>query len=144
MVPQETIAHAGQHEGDGDLGVPLHKVDYGALLVQQAVLMLAETVNALAGRGVEKDLGLMDIPADGQVPPLSRGREVWFVLSKQLTSIAAQEPQTTGAGHLGNEIAILDAGEFLGDLDRRCPIGHVQQSAEREVGDPAPYRRANS
>ena len=50
-VPQEPVAAVGKGERYANLGVPLDEVDTVALLVQQAVLVLAEPVDALpAGR----------------------------------------------------------------------------------------------
>ena len=54
-VPQEPIASAGKSERHRDLGIALDEVDDGPLLVQQAVLVLAEPVQALRRVGVERD-----------------------------------------------------------------------------------------
>ena len=53
VVPQEAVAQAGDIEGDADLGVALLQVDHAALVIQQAVLVLAQAKDALAGLGAE-------------------------------------------------------------------------------------------
>ncbi len=56
VVPQEAIPSTGEQEGDVDLCVALEQFDHAALLIQSAVLVLAQPVYALVIVGLETRL----------------------------------------------------------------------------------------
>ncbi len=87
MVPEEAVAEVRDEEGDGDLGVALHQVDDGTLLIQLPVLMLAKPVEALLLAGVEEQLEVVHPSAGRQVPPRRRASEMRRRLGQQLATI---------------------------------------------------------
>jgi len=68
IIPQEAITQAGDVERNANLGVALLQVDHRALVIQQAVLVLAQAVNALARRGAKGDLHARQVAALRAIP----------------------------------------------------------------------------
>ena len=103
VVPEQAVAEVGDEERDADLGVALHELDDGALLVEQAVLVLAEPVEALPVPGVEQHLEVVRAAAGRDVPAGRRPGEVRRRLGQQLTAIGAEETQLPRSGNLGGQ-----------------------------------------
>ena len=110
MVPEQAVSEVGHQERDADLGVALHQLDDGALLVEPAVLVLAEPVEALPVPGVEQHLEVVRAAAGRGVPARRRPGEVRRRLGQQLTAVGAEETQLSRSGHLGGQPAVGDRG----------------------------------
>src|SRR5512136_1409739 len=61
IVPEETIAAARQQEGNADLGIALHELNDRALLVEQAMLVLAHAIETLTVLRLEAGLDPVEI-----------------------------------------------------------------------------------
>ena len=117
VVPQEAVTQAGHEERDGHLGVALDELDHGALLVQPAVLVLAEAVTALAVVRLEHRLVVVHAAAGGAVPARRGAGEVLLGLDQQLGAVGgAQKAQPAARGHLGRYPAVTDPGSVGGDV----------------------------
>jgi hypothetical protein len=110
-----------QEEGDGHLGVALDQLDDRALLVEQAVLVLAEPVAALPLASGEKHLELVHASAYGLVPARRRPGEVRRRLGQELFAGRAGEPELARGGDLAGQAAVGDAGRADSDLDGGPP-----------------------
>ena len=117
VVPEQAVSEVGDEERDADLGVALHQFDDGALLVEPAVLVLAEPVEALPVPGVEQHLEVVRATAGRGVPARRRPGEVGRRLGEQLTAIGAEETQLPRSGNLGGQPAVGDRGLAGRDLD---------------------------
>ena len=93
VVPEQAVPEVRDEERDADLGVALHELDDGALLVEQAMLVLAEPVEALTVPGVEQHLEVVRTTPGRGVPPGRRPGEVRRRLREQLAAIGAEETQ---------------------------------------------------
>ena len=92
VVPQQGVAAAGGEDRDADLGVALDQVQDQALLVEAAVLVLAEAVQLLVVVGGEALLQAVVAVADRGVQARAGPPEVGAVLREELgTVLGAQE-----------------------------------------------------
>src|SRR5207253_316830 len=87
------------------------------LLVQAAVLVLAEAVQALPVAGLEGHLEPVHAPAHGLVPARRRSGEVRGGLGQEFLAGRAQEPQLPRGGDLGGQAAVGDPRRAGPDLD---------------------------
>jgi hypothetical protein len=74
---------------------------------------------------------LVNVPSDGHVQTLRWGREVRQVLGDELVPVAAKEAETAGARHLGDELAVVHARQFVQHLDLGTLARLVQERASR-------------
>ena len=95
-VPQEPVASAGKSERHRDLGIALDEVDDGPFLVQQAVLVLTEPVEALRRVGVERDFTAVEVASAPTVTPLGGRREMGNALAEQLLGRPARRKRIRG------------------------------------------------
>ncbi len=155
-VPQQAVAAVGDQQRDGDLGVALHQVDHGALLVQQAVGVLAEAVEPLAGIGAEPLLEPVVAVARRGGEARSGPPEVGGLLGEQLGAVlGADERQRAGRrAELRGEAAFgvrvdpdgqpaVDEGRVvLGDLDLH--VAAVRPGVEQRPRQVVEQRPAGS
>src|SRR5262249_29156829 len=101
-----------------------------SFLVQQPVLVLAETVETLVRVGVEHDVAGKQVASAAAVTALRGGREVRKALGEELRPVHAKEtqerrkrdePVLAVLGHLDDEVAVGYAGPTVTDLDPGCP-----------------------
>ena len=152
-VPQKAVAPAGEGERHRDLGVALDEVDDGALLVQQAVLVLAEPVEALFRVGVERGLAAEEVASAQPEAPPGRGAEVGNALGEQLRAVRPEEadqgrerdePVIVVVDHLDDEVAVAHPRPAVGDLDLDLADRGVEQGAARRLGHGCPEGRADT
>ena len=147
VVPQESVAGAGQQEGDADLGVELDQLDHGALLVELSVLMLAEAVAPLAVARGEQHLDAVQAGAvpGGRVPPLRRSGEVRHHLREQHGAVrGAGEPDPAFRGDLGGNLAVDQPGDVRGEFGPRAGRWRRREQRTGEVvADGRPERAAH-
>jgi hypothetical protein len=143
VVPQQAVAAAGEQERDGHLGVALDQLDDRALLVEPAVLVLAEPVEALPVAGLEGHLEPVHAAARGLVAARRRPGEVRGGLGQDLVAGRAQEPELPRGGDLGGQPAVGDEGRVRPDLDGHGDrLGRKQRSGQI-VADLLPDRPAD-
>ncbi len=141
VVPQQAVAAAGHQDRDRHLGVALDQLDDRALLVQPAVLVLAQAVEALVVVGVEQQLEVVGAAAVGPVAPHGRAGEMGSHLGQQLAAVGPEVGDLAGGGDFGGEVAVGDPGVLGRDLDLsgRAGIQGLQRTGEI-IGDGAPHR----
>jgi hypothetical protein len=146
VVPQKRVAPVGGQHRDGDLGVALHQVEDGALLVQQAVLVLAEPVQPLALVRREALLQAVVAVAGGGVEAGARPPEVGSLLCQQLRpGVGAQEADQALGVHLGGDRADGEGRQARADLDgdgpgrRRLVQQRPRQPGQHGPAEPRPH-----
>jgi hypothetical protein len=142
VVPQEAVATAGQQERDGHLGVALDQLDDRALLVEPAVLVLAEPVEPLPVTRLEPHLEPVHAPGRGPVPARRRPGKVRGQLGQELVARRPQEPKPSRSGDLGGQAAVGDARRAGPDLDRSRGRLYGGKRAGQVVADLLPDRPA--
>ena len=143
VVPQQAVAPAGDQERDRHLGVALRQLDDGALLVEPAVLVLAQAVEALVVMRLEQHLEVVGAAAVGLVAPGRRAGEVRGGLGQQLDAVRAQEVQLAGRGDLGHQPAVGDPASLGGNLDTGRAVARrrlVEKGPRQILADALPYR----
>ena len=150
-VPEEPVTPAGESERHRDLGVALEEVHDGTLLVQQAVLVLSQPVEALYRVGVERQLTAEEVPAAPAVTALGRRGEIGNALAKQLSAVRPEEthegrerhkPLLAIVVHLDDEVAVAHPRPVVEDLDLGLGGSFSDQGTAGRFRDRAPERRA--
>jgi hypothetical protein len=145
MVPQEPVPQAGHQERDGNLGVALDQLDHRALLIEPAVLVLAEPVEPLAVPRIKQHFGVMEpgTPPGRGVPSLRRTGEVRRHFGQQFGTVAgAHKPQPAAGGDPGGQPAIDDLGQVRRNVGPRVSVGRRREQRPRQVVADFPLDRA--
>ena len=152
-VPQEPVTSAGKSERHRDFGIALDEVDDRPLLVQQAVLVLAEPVEALRRVGVERDLTAEEVASAAAVTPLGGRREMGKALAEELLAVGPEEtherrerdePVLGVVAHLDDEVTVAHPRPVIADLDLRIDGSGLAQGAAGRLCYGRPEGRAHS
>ena len=143
VVPKESVTTAADREWDADLGVLLVQRDDRAFLIEQAVLVLAEAVEALALVRLEGRLEAPRIARRRAKVSRRRPREVAARLGEQLLAgLGVQEADLQlvlrlsvrmNDAHLDPQPAIGQRGEAFADVDALSALAGREQSRQRVV-----------
>ena len=134
VVPQEAIATGRQGEGDRHLGISLLQVDHRALLVEEAVPVLAEAVEALAGVGRQAQLCAGEVAL--QRLELAAGR---------VEHRRFRAPVDLFDERLGLALAVKAHAAVVGDARLEAPAAHhraVAADLDRALGAALGHQRS--
>ena len=121
IMPEEAIAATGEQEGDRHFSIALNQLDSAALLIQQAVLMLAKPIEALSGVGEEACFKMEQIAGSG----FEGARRDTSGMNQSLLSqqfcpgICIGKTDEALRGDSGGNSAISDGCAFLANSDLR-------------------------
>ena len=136
VVPKEAVAPAGQQERDGDLGVALDQVNDAALLIELAVLMLAQAVEPLAVVRRKTRFEVEEIASSGGEGARWGPDEMAWRFAQELGRRTRGEECQLAVGREPRfDATIADNGLRLADLDDRLARAGLEQRAGQIMAD---------